>query len=97
MYRLSYTIVGLSEPLRGAGGGQILVDQLTLSQPGVTDYAHHITTRPPKNLRPSYGPAIVYIDHMAHYLAECDHVWSFKISHFERYLCPLFSNQTLKI
>ena len=26
-----------------------------------------------------------YIDHMAHYLTECDRVWSCKISHFEIY------------
>ena len=35
----------------GGQGGQlppqILADQLTLSQPGETDYAHHITTCPP--------------------------------------------------
>ena len=27
---------------------QFLTDQLTLSQPGGADYAHHSTTRPPK-------------------------------------------------
>ena len=35
---------------RGAGGveaHQILTDQLSLSQPGGTDYAHHVTTGPP--------------------------------------------------
>ena len=32
----------------GAGGSpQILADQLTLSQPGGTEYAHHITTATP--------------------------------------------------
>ena len=40
---------GLSEPGPGLGGHetpQILTDQLTLSQQGGTDYAHHITTGP---------------------------------------------------
>ena len=31
----------------GAGGAQILADQLTLSQPGGTDYAYLITTGTP--------------------------------------------------
>ena len=36
---------------------QILVDQFTLSQPRVADYAHHNTNAPPPRiLRPSYGP-----------------------------------------
>ena len=29
------------------GGGQFLAKQLTLSQPGGTDYAHHSTMSPP--------------------------------------------------
>ena len=35
---------------------QILVDHLTLYQPGGAGYAHHITTGTPWNIRPSYGP-----------------------------------------
>ena len=42
---------GMAEPGRGEGHlpplPQILADQLTLSQPGGTDYAHHITTGTP--------------------------------------------------
>ena len=33
--------------LGSTGGAQILADQLTLSQPGGTDYAHLITTGTP--------------------------------------------------
>ena len=38
---------------------QILADELTLSQPGGVDYAHHITICPYPLwiFRPSYGPA----------------------------------------
>ena len=39
---------------------QILVDQLTLFQSGGTDYAHLITTGPPRIFRPSDGPALVF-------------------------------------
>ena len=31
----------------GRGGSQFLAKQLTLSQPGGADYAHHITPAPP--------------------------------------------------
>ena len=37
---------------------QILADQLTLSQPGGTDYAHLITTLHPRIFRPSDGPVL---------------------------------------
>ena len=36
-----------------------LADQLTLHQPVGADYAHHITTRPPRIFRTSYGPVLV--------------------------------------
>ena len=36
-----------------------MAEQLTLVQPGGTDYAHHITTRP-QIFTPSYGPAPKY-------------------------------------
>jgi hypothetical protein len=39
---------------------QILVHQLTPSQPERTDYAHHITiTPPPRIFIPSYGPVSI--------------------------------------
>ena len=38
----SHEAAGLSEPV-----GQILKDQVSLSQPREADYAHHIITRPP--------------------------------------------------
>ena len=34
--------------------GQILADQLTLFKPEQADYAHHITSAPPPDLRTSY-------------------------------------------
>ena len=37
-----------------------MADHLTVSQPGGADYAHHITTCPPRILRPSYGLAVSY-------------------------------------
>ena len=45
---------------RGCRGyhGQILVDQLTLSQPWGANYARHITNGTLRNIRPSYGPAV---------------------------------------
>ena len=44
---------------RGAWGlqpPQFLTDQLTLSQPGGADYAHHSTTSPPQIFRPCDRP-----------------------------------------
>ena len=87
----------MSEPGGQGGGGDFDRTANSISTRGDRLCPPHYFL-PSRNSRPSYGPAIVYIvDHMVHYLAECDHVWSFKISHFERYLYPLFSNQTLKI
>ena len=37
---------------------QILTDQVTLTQPGGTDYANNITTAPPQIFRPSYDPVM---------------------------------------
>ena len=62
--KTGFEIYGLS-PLLGRDVGavgswppKILVDQLTLSQPGGADYVHHITKCPPPLIsRPSYGPA----------------------------------------
>ena len=47
----------------GAGGTKtvphILTYQLTLSQPGGTNYSQHITTAPPPRIfRPTYGPVL---------------------------------------
>ena len=44
--------LGMSEPMgSGDTGPPFLLDQLTLSQP-----AHYISTCPPKDFLPSYGP-----------------------------------------
>ena len=46
---------------RGAGGAlapQFLAKQLTLSQPGGTDYAHHSIISPPRIFRPCDGPVV---------------------------------------
>ena len=46
----NYSIVGRAVTRWGLGGlqpPQFLTDQLTLSQPGGADYAHHSTTSPP--------------------------------------------------
>ena len=51
--------VGTEGPGGGATGSQILINQLTLSQPmGSAVYVHHITTRPhpPQIFRLTYGP-----------------------------------------
>ena len=48
----------------GLGGlqpPQFLTDQLTLSQPGGADYAHHSTTSPPQIFRPCDGPELSII------------------------------------
>ena len=41
--------LGLSQA--GGPGGQFLADQLTLSQPGGANYAHHITKWPPPDFQ----------------------------------------------
>ena len=42
---------------------QILADQLTLSQPGGADYAHHIMYYwHPRIFRPSYGPVLRFLN-----------------------------------
>ena len=49
----------------GQGGQlppQILADQLTLSQPGGADYAHHSTTCPPPDFWPLLHPCSRYYD-----------------------------------
>ena len=51
----------------GQGGQlppQILADQLTLSQPGGADYAHHSTTCPPGFL--TLGASLKHIDSVRH-------------------------------
>ena len=45
---------GMAEP-----GGQILANQLNLSQPGGADSAHQITTRPP-DFRSSSIPELTF-------------------------------------
>ena len=65
----------------GAGGTMappdFFADQLTLSQPGGADYAHHITYWHPRIFRPSYGPACsTYI-----YIKLC---WLVKINHAKK-------------
>ena len=65
--RLSSALCYRALNTKGAGGGatppppSFLADQLTLFQPEVTDYAHHINTSPSSThriFRPSYGPVL---------------------------------------
>ena len=60
--------LGLSEPVGGVGAIptlQILTDQLTLSQMGVIDYAHHINTSLPPSGFPDLPTALYTMQ--AHY------------------------------